>query len=564
MHGLRHVVADDVFVFRPASATSVTANGSSPEGGPGAEVDQRYPYYRRWVHEVSEGREGPLARAMLVAAEALRGITVTIDGRCLGPTVTGTQLVTLGVIGALDRHTDLRLRVLAPDSLGEWAAAFLAQHPRVPVIRRDDIGRTPPTDVVHRPYQVASRDDLGLLTALGDRLVLTQLDSIALRNPGYFRDYDEWTEYRRLDRLALAAADQVVFISRDSANDALRLGLVDVDRVNVVYPATDLPALGLDDSVRPPEGAEGFSTRPFLLCLGTDFLHRNRVFAMRLLEALGQAGFDADFVFAGPKMALGCSAEEEAGFLRSRPELRERMRDLGHVEEPVKRWLLDRAAALVYPSTRERFGLTPFEAAEAGTPCLFASHTSLAEILPESAALLVPWDPQESAGLVMPVLAPGEARERHIEAIRSARAGFTSVRNARGLADVCAEAARSPSSVSIALPGADQAETDGLRRRLSGDLRRSVEPRPGWSRRGPSRRASAGRARRGHLGAAAQERHAPVPRRVRDAPRARPATEPMANLGLVDACWLRSSRLPRSPWGRLGRAHVASGCRSSL
>jgi glycosyltransferase involved in cell wall biosynthesis len=403
---------------------------------------------------------------------------VTVDGRCLGPTVTGTQLVTLGVIGALETYTDLELRVLVPDDLGAWAAAFLEPRSRVVLLRRHEIAATPPADVVHRPYQVASRDDVALLSGLGERLVLTQLDNIALRNPAYFRDYDDWAEYRQLGRLALGGADQVVFISRDSAVDAERLGLVHPDRINVVYPANDLSALGLDDSVVAPDDAEWIGRRPFLLCLGTDFLHKNRLFALRLLEALGEQGFDAALVFAGPKVAAGSSAGEEAEYLSTRPALRERVRDLGAVPEPVKRWLLERAAALVYPTTSEGFGLTPFEAADAGTPCLFASHTSLAEILPTDAALLMPWDPHESARRALAVLRPGVERDAHVRAIREAGARFTSAENARGLAGVYAKALRAPAAAggiavasaiaaAGARAGADPDETEVLRRQLS-------------------------------------------------------------------------------------------------
>lgn len=467
VHGLRHVVADDVFVFRTG------VDGADAEPAPeNPIVTQRYPYFDAWAHEVAESRDGPLDRALALAAGALRGLTVTIDGRCLGPTVTGTQLVTLGVIGALDAYTTVQQRVLIPDDFGDWAAAFVERCQRVGVMRRAEVSRTPPTDVVHRPYQVASPDDLGLLSRLGHRLVLTQLDNIALRNPGYFRDYDDWTQYRELNRSALAAADQVVFISYDSATDARRLGLVDSDRINVVYPATDLASLGLDDSVSPPEGADALESRPFLLCLGTDFLHKNRIFALQLLQALGEQGFDATLVFAGPKVAAGSSRDEEARYLSAHPELNDRLRDLGAVEEPVKRWLLERAAAVVYPTTSEGFGLTPFEAAEAGTPCLFASHTSLAEILPESAALLVPWDAVQSARRALPVLRPGEPRERHVRAIAIAGARFTSARNAHGLAEVYAKAVRAPAAVGIGAVdgrpgGRSQAEAESLRRELS-------------------------------------------------------------------------------------------------
>ena len=65
---------------------------------------------------MAEDQRSPLARSLSIASVALRGMSVTIDGRCLTQALTGTQLVTLGVLAALDAHTSLPLRVLVPGS----------------------------------------------------------------------------------------------------------------------------------------------------------------------------------------------------------------------------------------------------------------------------------------------------------------------------------------------------------------------------------------------------------------------------------------------------------------
>ena len=58
------------------------------------------------------------------------------------------------------------------------------------------------------------------------------------------------------------------------------------------------------------------------------------------------------------------------------------MVDLGAVDEAEKAWLYANAALVLYPTVNEGFGLVPFEAADAGAPCLWAAHSSLAELLP--------------------------------------------------------------------------------------------------------------------------------------------------------------------------------------
>ena len=73
--------------------------------------------------------------------------------------------------------------------------------------------------------------------------------------------------------------------------------------------------------------------RPYLLCLGTDFAHKNRRFALALLEALVPAGGStAGWCSPDRESAPGHQREEEATYLATRPQLAERVIDLGAVE----------------------------------------------------------------------------------------------------------------------------------------------------------------------------------------------------------------------------------------
>ena len=471
LHGLRHVLADDVFVFHHHAASFGGEQAAARQRDQHhAIIRERYPYFDAWVHEVAEDERSPLARSLSISSIALRRMSVTIDGRCLTQSLTGTQLVTLGLLAALDRHTSLPLRLLVPDQVGPEADRFLDARPQIELVRPREVARgLEPTDIVHRPYQVTTAEDVEVLGAVGRRLVVTQLDNIALRNPGYFGDFAQWSAYRRLQYAVLAAADQVVFISRHGADDARELSLVPEARINVVPPALD-HKLGLEIAPAAPSGIGQIGDRPFLLCLGTDFLHKNRVFAIRLLKALHELGlFDGVLVFAGPKVAGGSSRVEEEAYLQRMPELANSVVDVGAVDEGGKWWLLERAAAVVYPSTYEGFGLTPFEAADAGTPCLFAAHSSLAEVLPERDALLAPWDERESARRVASVLLPGATRDQLIRSIRMAGTRFTSLSVARAMMAVYKKAVRSPNEGGLA-PSAELAHLRAERERLQAEL----------------------------------------------------------------------------------------------
>src|SRR5262249_31181729 len=159
-----------------------------------------------------ESETGPLARALTTATRALRPAVVTIDGRCLRPAVTSTQVHVLELAAALWRAGKIGRRGVGSPHGGDWASRRLAALAGVEILRSNQItDATPRTEIVHRPYQIFHISDLPTLARLGERVVITQQDMIAYRNPGYARSPDDWIELHRLTRLTLAFADSVLF-----------------------------------------------------------------------------------------------------------------------------------------------------------------------------------------------------------------------------------------------------------------------------------------------------------------------------------------------------------------
>jgi glycosyltransferase involved in cell wall biosynthesis len=445
VRGLLHVVADDVFVLHEGGGT-FKESAAKLMAEHHEIVKARYPYYDDWVTDVARDEESTLARSFSGARHALGELTVTIDGRILTPFVTGTQIHALEVITGLATFTNVALRVVVPHDLGDYARQLLAGLPRVALLQAEDVAEgMQKTDVFHRPFQVSSAGDLDIARILGRRLVVTHQDLIAYHNPGYFDGYELWEGHRRLTRNALAAADRVVFFSYHAARDARGEQLVDDRQSRVVYIGTDHRLAGLRPEPSPPRGADALEDVDFLVCLGTDFHHKNRAFAVRLLESLDQRhGFTGHLVLAGAHVAGGSSSADEALALARRPELDARVHSLPAVSEGEKAWLLDRATAVVYPTVAEGFGLIPFEAADHGLPCLFASGTSLAEVLPSELATLVAWDPDASADAAIDLLRDDDERASHVRAVRMAGARFTWRRTAQTLEQVYREAAGLP------------------------------------------------------------------------------------------------------------------------
>ncbi len=363
-----------------------------------------------------EDEKGTLCRALSVGRVALRSLSVTIDGRALTSTVGGTQTYIIELIMALAREHDVAVRVLVPPDLSPRAADAFATLSSIELLTYEQaIDQPRRTDVVHRPQSVFTPDDLALLRLVGERVVIGQLDLIAYHNYSYHRDVDHWRAYRRTTRLALAGADQVIFFSEHARADALAEDLLPEARTHVVSVGAEV----LEPTSSPGKPPSGLpEDDPFLLCLGADYAHKNRAFAIELLGALRELGWMGRLVLAGAHVPFGSSREREQRLLESRPDLAPFILDLGPVDEPRKAWLYQHARALVYPTLYEGFGLLPLEAARADLPCLFASQASLSE-LAGGAATLVPWDARVSAAAALPLLRDGAARDRHLAMLRA-------------------------------------------------------------------------------------------------------------------------------------------------
>lgn len=434
--GMVHVAADDVLVACPPGRAPAVQDRESPVTAPavpGPTATAPAPIPREAVVQasrassiaervretVADDEHGRLRRALHIASVALRKPSVTIDGRSLTSVVGGTQTYILELITALAQSGGVSLRVLVPYDLSERAQSALGALAGVELVSYEQaLQGVSLSDVVHRPQQAFTPSDMTLLRLVGRRIVLGQQDLIAYHNHTYHPDVDRWRAYRRTTRLALAAADQVIFFSEHACRDALAEDLLPVGRTHMVSVGADLAEVAAATDAPQAQPANLSPDSEFLLCIGADYAHKNRPFAIELTGALNELGWTGRLVFAGAHVDHGSSREHERYMVEQRPDLASLVVDLGAVDEPTKRWLYRHARALLYPTLYEGFGLVPLEAARAGLPCLFAPQASLVELAGQ-AATLVPWDARTSAAAVLPLLADGPERERHLEHLRS-------------------------------------------------------------------------------------------------------------------------------------------------
>jgi GT2 family glycosyltransferase len=438
--GLKHVLADDVFVYHRGGSSFGGGNPVQEEHE--REIASRYPYYHPWVRAVSDQRGGPFPRALATGRRALTGPSITIDGTSLNEDVAGTQVQTMAVIRAVVA-AGARPTVVVPPQLGEHWRVELEAIDAVTVASQNAAVAAPPADVVHRPFQIVSEEQLAFLHRLGERIVVTHQDLIAFHNPGYHATYDAWHAYRDATARTMAVADAVVFISQHVAAEALAEEMVEQSQVRVIPNGTDHATVGGAAAPRAPAGFDA-DGKPFLLCLGVDFRHKNRVFALELFDELRRAGWDGRVVLAGPRAAHGSSAAEERAWLVTHADAAAGVTILPAVSESEKTWLYDETALVLYPTVQEGFGLVPFEAARAGVPCLFAAQTSLAEILPRDTARIVQWNAHLTADAALELISDEQARKAQIAAILAAGERFRWERTGELLVDVYRQVFEAP------------------------------------------------------------------------------------------------------------------------
>jgi glycosyltransferase involved in cell wall biosynthesis len=163
-----------------------------------------------------------------------------------------------------------------------------------------------------------------------------------------------------------AAADVVFANSGFTADDVAARLAIPRDRIHVAYPGID-PRFG-------PEGRRAEVGRPYVLTVSTLEPRKNVETVLGAFQRLRRARPDLDLVVAGA-LAPGATA----------PGAADGVRFLGFVPDDELAALYRGAAAFVYASRFEGFGMPVVEALASGVPTVASSHPSVAEAAGDAA-----------------------------------------------------------------------------------------------------------------------------------------------------------------------------------
>lgn len=230
-------------------------------------------------------------------------------------------------------------------------------------------------DIVHETYFSLKAGGHGRVR------VLTVYDMIHELFPQDFHDAEQVTAAKRA---AVKRADHVICISANTRRDAIQLLGVDPERSSVIHLAGSLQ----QHDERP--SAEGVPDRPFVLYVGHRAGYKNFAIVLRAFASSAPLRRDCSLVaFGGSEFTA-----EETDAIRG-AGLFGRVHHVSGDDRALQACYRN-AAAFVYPSRYEGFGIPPLEAMASGCPVVCSDAGSIAEVVGDAGAY---FQPDDDAGL---------------------------------------------------------------------------------------------------------------------------------------------------------------------
>jgi glycosyltransferase involved in cell wall biosynthesis len=241
-------------------------------------------------------------------------------------------------------------------------------------------------------------------------------------------------------RRGLVRANRVIAVSEATRRDVESLMGVPPNRVRRVYNAPD-PGFFHHDGTALEEQRrilERYQINyPYLLYAGAIRRHKN---VPRLVEAFAvvRAQLAADPCFKDLRLVIiGDTISQDPSVrqavIKSRVE--HVVRFLGFVPFDTLRCFYEAAAAFVFPSRYEGFGLPPLEAMACGTPVVASNISSLPEVVGDAAVLVNPENVFDIARGIRDVLLDESLRAELVRRGREQAARFSWERTARQVLD---------------------------------------------------------------------------------------------------------------------------------
>ena len=253
-------------------------------------------------------------------------------------------------------------------------------------------------DVAHVPYWAPPiRPSIPTVVTIHDLI------------PLLLREYRGGPLVRLYSALVSTAAQNSALVLTDSEASrqdiVTHLGLP-AERVHVVYLAADeryTPEPSLFPGEKPGFAEKTWFQKRYVLYLGGFDVRKNVTTVLQTYRWAGPAiGEECPLVIAGRLPERDTSFTPDPRRLAREQGIDERfVRFIGFVDEADKPALYRGAAAFIFPSRYEGFGLPPLEALACGTPVVGSDISSIPEIVGDAGVLLPPDDAEGMAGALI-------------------------------------------------------------------------------------------------------------------------------------------------------------------
>jgi glycosyltransferase involved in cell wall biosynthesis len=236
--------------------------------------------------------------------------------------------------------------------------------------------------------------------------IVTVHDMLYERFPHLFSSPDD-QHFRIRKHHCVEAADLIICVSQATSNDVQEFYRIDEKRIRVIHHGFS-PIFGIEPHA-PPSSLT--TDRPFILYVGDRTHYKN--FAT-LLKAYtiwkGRAEFDL-YVTGRPDWSAGEAAVLADGGLSGQ------VHALGFVDDPILQHLYLQAAAFVYPSLGEGFGIPLLEAMACGCPIVASRIPSTQEVAQDCPIYFEPRDVDSLIAAFDTTLAEGRGTQRVAEGL---------------------------------------------------------------------------------------------------------------------------------------------------
>ena len=234
-------------------------------------------------------------------------------------------------------------------------------------------------DVVHETYfqqQSAYSDKLPRVLTVFD--MIGELDAQQLKNqPIDFKNTDKYK--------AVARADHVICISEHTRQDLVRLFDIQKNKLSVIHLGCDVPPQ--EPLIRSTFKLNPNPSRPFLLYVGLRASYKNFARMIKAIAASAKLMKDFDLIaFGGGDFTL-----TETQLFASLGFDPQQVRQKSGTDQDLNS-LYREAAAFIYPSTYEGFGLPPLEAMAMQCPVVSSNASSMPEVIGDAAEFFNPND----------------------------------------------------------------------------------------------------------------------------------------------------------------------------